>query len=429
MGLLLYTVSMFGFFKSESKKWGPAFVAGASDDDPAAIATYAQAGAGFGYLFLWSVFLTTPIIIAVQEMCVRIALVTHRGLVANIKKRYGRWIVGLIVVLLLIANTVNLGADLGMMGSALELVVPGIPFWVAIIGMACLSIGLEIFLPYKTYARYLKWISLSLLAFVATAFVVSVDWMTAFRSTLIPQIEWSSRALMMIVALLGATISPYLFFWEGNQEIEEEGLGKQGMYGGCKDNTREKVRAMRWEVSMGMLISNLVAWFIMLTTATVLFGGKGVEITTAGQVVDVLGPLAGKEAAWLFAIGIIGTGLITVPIFAGTIAYAVAEWFGWKEGLSKKWWQAKGFYLAMFATTIIGILINAFGIPPVQALIYSAVINGLIAPVLIFVILRLASDPKVMGECKNGIWAKLFGWFAFLVMTGAVVAWLIVSFL
>ncbi|MDO8583569.1 MAG: divalent metal cation transporter [bacterium] len=417
---------MFGFLKRDLKRLGPGFVTGASDDDPSGIATYSQAGATSGYRLLWGVLFTLPLMIAVQELCARIALVTKRGLVANMKRRYGRGVIGTIIFLLLVANITNLGADVGMMVSSIQLLIPGIPFAVALLVILFVTLALQIFTTYATYAKYLKWLTISLFAYVLVAFSVRVDWSTAFLSTLVPHLSFSSGELMIFVALLGTTISPYLFFWQANQEVEEDEMQGAGLYQDCADSIPLKLQRMRFDVSAGMIFSNVVSWFIIVATAAVLFAVSGSsDIATADQAARVLRPIAGSWAATLFTVGIIGTGLLAVPIFSSTAAYALSEWLGYPEGLSKKWREAKLFYTVVIVSTLVGALMNVIGISPVRALIYAAVVNAIIAAPLIYIVLRLSSDPKIMGEYHAKGLAKTVGWLALFVMAGASIAWFV----
>ena len=414
---------MFSYFRRFLKNLGPGFVTGASDDDPSGIATYAQAGASFGFSMLWSILFTLPLMIAVQEMSARIALVTGKGLMQSIRRRHGKSMVIGITCLLFIANTINIGADLGMMASAAQIFwrLP-FAFWLLLAAVAILA--LEIFTSYATYARYLKWLTLSLFAYIAAAFFIRIHWGAAWRATMIPHLQWSSNYFLILVALLGTTISPYLFFWQANQEVEEEKAN--GDISACSP---AKLRRMRFDVGIGMVFSNVVSWFIILTTAAALFFSLGAtDITSADQAARALIPFAGSFASALFALGIIGTGLLTIPILSGTAAYAFSETFGLREGLSKKWWQAKAFYGIIIISVLIGGAMNFLGIPPFRALIYSAVVNAFIAPPILWMLIRLGSDKNVMGECVNGIWAKFFGWLTLIIMTVAPLTWLWFTF-
>ena len=417
---------MFAWLRRDFKKLGPGLITGASDDDPSGIATYSQAGAGFGFSTLWSILLTLPLMIAIQEMCARIAIVTKRGLVANMRRRHSRPFVFWVVLSLLVANVINIGADLGMMASAVQLLVPG-PFFGILLIVGLLTLALQIFIPYTQYAKYLKWLTLSLLAYVGVAFALEIDWLNALWSTVLPQGSWSKKYLLILVALLGTTISPYLYFWQANQEVEES-HEEVGVYGKNNHSLWRKLKAMRFDVSVGMIFSNVVAWFIIVSAAAVLDGRTYVEITTADQMAQILEPLAGRLTSILFALGIIGTGLLTTPILSSTAAYALSELFGFKEGLSRTFLQAKFFYGLIIAATVVGALMNMVGISPVRGLIYAAILNGLIAPPLIYMIVRLGGDERLMGKQRNSRLSSFFGWMTFGVMTGAIVGWVIVTF-
>lgn len=414
---------MFSWLRRDLEELGPGLITGASDDDPSGIATYSQAGAGFGFSTLWSILFTLPLMIAIQEMCARIALVTKKGLIANIRRRHGRVFVSIVVILLLLANIINIGADLGMMASAIGLLIPA-PFFGVLVIVGLLTLALQIFIPYGAYARYLKWLTLSLFAYIAVAFVISIDWIHALRSTITPLIAWNKNYLLILVALLGTTISPYLYFWQASQEVEES-MEEMGVYGKNNHSIIRKIKAMRFDVSAGMIFSNVVAWFIIVSAATVLDGHGYVEISTADQMAQILKPLVGHFASLLFTFGIIGTGLLTIPILSSTAAYALSELFGMKEGLSKKFSQAKFFYGVIILATLVGVLMNMVGISPVRALIYSAILNGLIAPPLIYAIVRLGGDASLMGKWRNKKWSNIFGWATFGVMILAPTCWLL----
>ncbi len=417
---------MFSFLRRDIKKLGPGFITGASDDDPSGIATYSQAGAHFGFLTLWSVFLTIPLMIAVQEMCARVAIVTKRGLITNLRMRHSRVLVGAVVLLLLIANTINLGADLGMMASTIRLLMP-LPFNIALIVIAMITLTLQIFTSYQVYARYLKWLTLSLFAYIGVTLVVHVDWGAALSATIFPRLSFSRDYLLILVALLGTTISPYLFFWQANQEVEENQVDILGVYGQSTHPLQEKLHRMRFDTTVGMIFSNLVAWFIILSTAAVLFTHGIRDIQSADQAAAVLTPFVGPQASLLFAIGVLGAGFLTIPIFSSTVAYSITEFFGLSGGLSKKWSQAKLFYGVVIAATILGGCMNLLGISPVRALIYAAVINGVISAPLLLLIIHLGNDRRIMQKQVNGRWSNIFGWVAFAVMALAPIALAMVS--
>jgi NRAMP (natural resistance-associated macrophage protein)-like metal ion transporter len=389
---------------------GPGFITGAADDDPSGIGTYSQTGAQFGYTQLWTMLFALPFMIAIQEMCGRIGIVTGRGLAGVIKKHYSRKILCTAVVLLLVANAVNIGADLGAMAATAQLLAGGnLSAW--LIGMTFVTLVLEIFVSYHAYARILKYFTLSLLAYVATTFIVSQPWPTIIRSTLIPHISLTKDYLLNIVAIIGTTISPYLFFWQANQEVEEAIDQKRlkSMDHGKPRFDMRHVRRGQIDTTVGMTFSNVIAFFIIATTASTLGASGMTSIETASQAAEALRPLAGKYASVLFAVGVIGTGLLAVPVLAGSASYAIAEAAGWKAGLYKTIDQAHGFYGVITLATLLGLLVNFTGIPPFKMLYYTAVLNGLLAPPLMIVILLVANNPEVMGKYRNGRLGNLFG--------------------
>ncbi len=414
-------------FKKFLKKFGPGFITGAADDDPSGIATYSQTGAQFGYSQLWIALFATPFMIAIQEMCGRIGLVTGRGLAAVIKDRFGKTILFFAVGLLLVANTVNIGADLGAMASSAELVFGG-NFMVWLVGMVIVILILEIFISYKTYSRYLKYFALSLLAYVAAAFVVKQDWSQILRSVFIPTIVLSKEYFFNLVAILGTTISPYLFFWQTSEENEEQIVcGKlKAMGEGLPKVTKTDIKKMRFDTVSGMIFSNLVAFFIIATTASTLGRAGIMNVGTATEAAAALRPLAGPFTSIIFALGVVGTGLLAIPVLAGSASYALAETLGWRSGLYRKLKDAHGFYSIITIATLIGILINFLGVPPFRLLYYAAALNGLIAPVLMVLILLIAGNKQVMGRYVNGSWVKVFGWGATVVMFAASVAFFVV---
>lgn len=408
------------------KTLGPGFITGASDDDPSGIATYAQTGALFGYTQLWTAIFSFPFMTVIQEMCGRIGMVTGKGLAGVIRQHYARPILYGTVLLLLIANTINIGADLGAMAASGQLVV-NLPFVLLLLGMTALTLILEIFVSYKIYAKFLKYLALSLFAYIITAFVVIHDWSTVFSATLTPSISLNKEYLLNIVALLGTTISPYLFFWQAGEEVEEEvDKGKLRIMGaGIPRVTTGDIREMRLDTAIGMFFSNVVMWFIIVTTASTLHTHGITNIETADQAALALKPFAGDFAFLLFALGIVGTGLLAVPILAGSASYAVAESFGWREGLYRKFRQAHGFYGVITIATIIGLMINFTSIKPFTLLYYTAVLNGLCAPPLMILILLIGNNKKIMGEHTNSQFSNIFGWLITGVMSLAAVGLLV----
>lgn len=401
-------------------KIGPGFVTGASDDDPSGIGTYSQTGAQFGYSQLWTAPFSFPFMATVQEMCGRIGMVTGKGLAGIIRKNYPKPILYFSVFLLLFANVVNIGADLGAMASSAQLLL-GLPFTVWIIAITALTIFLEIFVSYKTYARVLKYLTLSLFAYIITVFLVKQDWGEVFYFTFVPHITFSRDYFLNIVAILGTTISPYLFFWQAGEEVEEEVEFHKirAMGRGVPKITKIDIRQMRLDTIFGMFFSNLVMFFIIVTTASTL-GANGItNVETANQAAEALRPFGGNFTFLLFASGIIGTGLLAVPVLAGSASYALSETLGWKEGLSRKFQQAKSFYLVIAFATVFGLLINFTSIPPFKMLYYTAILNGIIAPPLMVLIILISSNPRIMGKYTNGVYTNIIGVLITLIMSAA----------
>jgi len=403
---------------------GPGLTTGAADDDPSGIATYSQTGAGYGYKFLWLAPFTLPLMAVVQEMCGRIGLITGRGLAANIGKFFPRWVLILCTVLLFIANTFNIGADLGAMSEALRLFWPQFNYFILIVIIAVVIMLLQIYTRYKKYARYLKWLALVLFAYIISTFLIKgLNWQEIGLATIQPAFGFSRDQILIVTGVLGTTISPYLFFWQTSQEVEEEiedGLTniqarQKGVDGGA-------IRKMRIDIWSGMFLSNLVMFFIITACASTLNIAGITNIGTAAQAAGALKPLAGHYSYVLFAIGIIGTGALAIPVLAGSSSYALTESFSWREGLHYKLRQAYAFYSIIIISLIIGVLINLFGLDPIKALIYSAVLNGCVVPVILILILLLSSSEKVMGKRKNGWWAKIIGGIVILLMLFAGLA-------
>ena len=393
------------------KSVGPGFITGAADDDPSGIATYSQTGALFGYNQLWTALFSLPFMIAVQEMCGRIGMVTGKGLSQIIREEYSKKILFFAVALLLVANTINIGADLGAMAAATQLLLPTAPFVLLLVAITLFTLLLEIFVSYKNYSKFLKYLTLSLLAYVATAFVVHQDWGLILRATIIPHIALTQSYLMNIVAILGTTISPYLFFWQTDEEVEEEvEHSKLVDMGGSQQPlvTRADVRGMQRDTGVGMVFSQLVMFFIILSVAATL-GGSTHLIATAADAAEALRPIAGQFAFLLFTLGILGTGLLAVPVLAGSAGYAVAEAFGLKEGLSKKFSEAHGFYGIIALATLIGFFVNFSGVGAMAMLYYAAIINGLLAPPLIIIILYIGNNKKILGEHTNSKRSNILG--------------------
>ncbi len=403
------------------KSLGPGLITGASDDDPSGIGTYSQTGAQFGYAQLWMAAFTFPMMTAVQELCARIALHTGRGLADLIREYYPRPILYLSVLLLVIANTINIGADLGAMAGSMESLV-GIPFWIWLVAFTLLITVLEIFISYKRYARLLRFLTLSLFAYILVAFAVSQEWRQVLYSTIIPTIQFNKDYALNLVAVLGTTISPYLFFWQAAQEVEEEIDAGKTTRESRKGVSKTELKWMRADVTSGMLISNLVMWFIIITTASTLFRAGVTDVDSTVKAAEALKPIAGRFASALFAAGILGTGLLAVPILAGSSAYAMAETFRWREGLYLKLRQAWGFYGVIAFSTMLGAGMNFIGINPIKALYYTAAINGLIAPPLLCMIMLIGNNRQIMKDKINGRASNVLGWFTTIAMTAAAAA-------
>jgi NRAMP (natural resistance-associated macrophage protein)-like metal ion transporter len=408
------------------RRLGPGFITGASDDDPSGIATYSQIGAQFGYSQLWTALFSTPLMIAAQEMCGRIGLVTGKGLAAVIRERFPRHVLYAVVGLLCIANTVNIGADLGAMAATIQLFV-GIPSWFLLIAFVGLIVVLEVFVPYHRYATFLKYLTLSLFAYIATAFVVQQDWGAILRATLLPSLSFSSDYLLALVAVLGTTISPYLFFWQADEEVEEEVAQRKipAMGEGIPEVPFRAVRRMRFDTAAGMVFSNVAMFFIIVTAASTLGTAGIVNVGTAAEAAEALQPLAGSFTFVLFALGIVGTGLLAIPVLAGSAAYAVSEAVGWREGLYRKFHRARGFYGVIIIATAVGLLANFLPIPPFRMLYYAAAVNGVLAPPLLYFILRIANRRDIMGVYANGPLANIAGSITILAMGIAAVAFLV----
>ena len=420
---------MFDGLKYFFKSLGPGLITGASDDDPSGIATYSQAGAQFGLGTLWLALFQLPLMMAIQEMCARIGLVTGSGLTSIMKKRYSKKAVYPIISLLLVANTINIGADIGAMSASVKLVLPQLPIVIVTILFTALVVCAEIFIPYRKYVTILKYLTLSLLAYVITAFVVGGNWNEILLSTIIPHVEFTPSFVMLFVAIFGTTISPYLFFWQTSEEAEEDvAKNKIKEIGeGTPTIQKKEISLMRKDVAVGMGLSQAIMWFIIITTAGTLHVHGLTDVSTADEAAQALEPLvktfphAGELSKSIFALGIIGTGLLAIPVLAGSSAYALSEEFGWKEGLSKKFKQAKGFYLIIAASTIVGLWVNFADVDPIKALIYAAVINGIIAVPLLVAIMKIGNDTKILGTRTNSKISNIAGWVTVGIMGLSVI--------
>ena len=404
---------------------GPGLVTGAADDDPSGIGTYSQVGAQFGYGLAWTMFFGFPLLASIQAICARIGAVTGRGIAQNLRRHYPPALLRLVVVMLLIANVINLGADLGAMGAVLALIVPGpVLAYTALFGLVCVL--LEVFLSYAQYERILKWTTLSLFAYVGVVFVADVPWGTAIRDILIPRFTFDRDHAMALVAIFGTTISPYLFFWQAGQEVEEQHRRHiKPLHVSPRRVAGIELKRIRTDTLVGMGFSHLVALFIIIATAATLHANGVRDIESAAQAAEALRPIAGDLAFALFATGIIGTGMLAVPILAGSAAYAVSETFGWVEGLDRKPREAKAFYAVIALATCGGVALNLTGIDPMKALYWAAVVNGLLAPPLMVVTMLIAGNRKAMGNLTIGRGLAFGGWLSTAVMFAVAAVFLL----
>jgi NRAMP (natural resistance-associated macrophage protein)-like metal ion transporter len=407
-------------FKRFFKMLGPGLVTGASDDDPSGISTYAVAGASLGFATLWTALFTFPLMAAVQLICAKVGMVTGMGLAAVLRRHYSRSLLYVAVIGLVIANTINAGADIGAIAAAINLLIP-VPIAAMIVPIALIILALQIWGSYRLIAKTFKWLALALFAYIGSAFFAKPNWAEVLKGTLIPTISFNAQFLSTLVAILGTTISPYLFFWQANQEVEEEiSMGRRTL-AQRKGATDAEMKYATWDVNIGMLFSNVVMYFIILATAATLFKAGKTNIQSATDAAQALRPLAGEGAYFLLAVGLIGAGFLAVPILTGSSAYAVAEAFGGKYGFDKKPQRAKLFYGVIAASTLVGMLINFLGINPISALFWTAVINGFLAPPLLVVIMLIANNRKVMGDRVNGRWVNLLGWATTVIMFAAAI--------
>lgn len=402
-------------------KLGPGLITGAADDDPSGIATYSQGGAQAGFGALWTLLFTYPLMVGIQVVSARLGCVTGRGLAANIRRSYPAWFLYLLVGLLVFANTINIAADIAAMGDAAELVT-GVPSAIYEVGFAVISLLLQIFVPYARYVRILKWLTLALLAYVTVLFVVHVPWVEVVRGALVPANFTSRDYVPIIVGIFGTTISPYLFFWQAAQEVEEQrnGHGDRPLRSDPV-KARLHLRRIKIDTYVGMAFSNLIAFFIMLSTAVTLHAHGVHDIETSAQAAEALRPIAGDFAFLMFALGIVGTGLLAVPVLAGSAAYAVAEALRWPAGLDLRPGAAKGFYTIIAVSTLIGVAIDFGNVAPMKALLAAAIVNGIIAVPMMVVLMRMAADRRVMGSFTITRRLKVLGWTATLVMAAMAV--------
>ncbi len=403
---------------------GPGVITGASDDDPGGIGTYSSVGAQFGLGLLWMAAWLLPMMMAIQETCARIGIVTNRGLAGVLQRHYNRKVMAGIVSILILANVINIGADLGAMAKSLQMLVP-INFYIAAIAFAVAIILLEVLIGYRLYVKILKWLTISVLAYVLTGIIIRPDWSAILAAAVIPSMKFNREYLFAIIAVFGTSITPYLFFWQTSEEVEENRKDKKAFHIlHQKDNRTivNRIAKMRTDVETGMILANIVFFFIIVTTAQVLFKNGIFNISSAEQAALALRPLAGDHAYLLFAFGIIGTGLLAVPILAGSGAYALSEIMKWQEGLEEKFSMAKGFYLVIIASILVGLLLNFFHINSIAALYYSAFLNGVISLPLLAAIMIVSDDKKIMGRETNPTWVRIFGWLAVAFIAGMIIA-------
>jgi NRAMP (natural resistance-associated macrophage protein)-like metal ion transporter len=403
------------------KDLGPGLITGAADDDPSGISTYSQAGAAFGFGLLWTALLSFPLMVAVQLMCARLGLVTRRGLASVLRKYYPPWLLWFACSLLVVSNTINIAADLSGMGAGAELLTHIDHIWF----VPVFAIVILLFLMFGSYAsllRIFKWLTLVLFAYVIAAFLAKPSWSAVAKGTFLPQISFTKEYLFTFVAIFGTTISPYLFFWQAAQEVEaDEALNSQ-LGNRPRRSLERELRSARTDVSAGMVVSNIVMYFIILTAGATLHAHGHTQVQTAAEAAKALQPLAGKLAALLFTLGIVGTGLLGVPVLAGSAAYAVAEAAAWRRGMDAQPHQARNFYLVIAASMLIGVALSFSPIDPIRLLLWSAVINGILAPPLIIIVLVICNNPKVMGSFRNGPTLNVFGSIAAAIMTGSALA-------
>ena len=410
-------------FKKILKILGPGLITGASDDDPSGIATYSQAGAQFGLATLWTALITFPLMASIQEICARIGIVTETGLTTTLKRHYPKAILYIMILFSFPAIVLNIGADIEGMGAVSNLLLPTVPSFAFSIMFTILLSFVIIKFRYQQLAKILKWLCFALLLYFIVPFLTKTDWIDVMKHTFLPSIHFNKEFIQILVAILGTTISPYLFFWQATMEAEDMEHDPKKLVA-----NRRILKNMKLDVNFGMLFSNLVMFFIILTAGTALFPNGIRNIDTVEQAAAALRPLAGNVAYLLFAVGIIGTGLLAIPVLAGSVSYMVSETFGWTMGLDKKFKEAKGFYIVMVISLIIGLFMNFIGITAIQALVYTAILYGITAPILIAIILHVANKKSIMGKYKNGKWSNILGFLTLILMSVAAVALLYFQF-
>jgi len=402
------------------KLLGPGLITGAADDDPSGIGTYSTAGASLGFATLWTAIITLPLMAVVQFVCAKIGMVTGRGLAGVLLHHYSRKLLYAAVLCLFIANTINAGTDIGAIAAAINLIVP-LPITVMIIPIACIIVALQIWGSYRLIANVFKWLTLSLFTYIGAAFLAKPDFDAVLKATFIPELHFDHDYLLTLVAILGTTISPYLFFWEASEEVEEEISEGRKTLRQRKGATDAELNQAKWDTIVGMFFCNIVFYFVILAAAATLHASGKTDLQSAVDAAQALRPLVGSAATYLFAVGIIGSGFLAVPVLTGSSAYAIAESFGWKYGLDTKPKQAKQFYAVIAISTFVGALINFIGINPIAALFWTAVINGVLAPPLLVIIMIISNNKKIMGSRVNGRFTNFVGWTAAVIMFAAAI--------
>ena len=399
---------------------GPGLITGASGDEPSGIVAFSQAGARFGFATLWTAIASVPLMIVVQHICAKIGMVSGRGLAGVLRRYYPKKLLYPVVIGLVIANTINAGADIAAIAAAVNMFIP-IPISAMVVPIAGSIVALQIWGSYRLIVKVFKWLTLSLFAYVIAAFLAKPDWNAVFWATFVPQISFTSEYITTIVAILGTTISPYLFFWEASEEVEEEKSEGRATVNARRGATDAEMRKEKIDTIVGMLFCNVVVYFVILAAGMTLHVSGKTEIQSATEAAEALRPFAGDLATILFAIGLIGAGLLAIPVLTGSAAFAVAETFGWPSGLDEKPRHAKKFYGVIAASTLVGVGIDFAGINPISALFWTAVINGVIAPPLLVVVMLVANNKRVMGKRTNGVFTNIVGWLAAAVMFAAAI--------
>jgi len=400
---------------------GPGLITGASDDDPSGIGTYTQAGASLGLATLWTAIITLPMMAAIQLICAKIGMVSGMGLSGVLRKYYPRWLVVSAIVLLVVANTINAGTDIGAIAASINLLAPSIPPLILVVPIAMLIVAVQILGSYRTLVKIFKWLTLTLLAYIAAAFLARPHWGEVLKATFMPALRLDHQYLMTLVAIFGTTITPYLFFWQASQEVEEElRMGRETL-AEREGATDRELRIAEIDVDAGMIFASVVFYFVVLASAVTLHASGKTDIQTATDAAEALRPLSHGVATLLFALGLIGSGFLAVPILTGSSAYAMCEAFDWKYGLDEKFRDARRFYLIIAAATLVGLLVNFLKIPPVTALFWTAVINGVLAPPLIVVLMVVSNNRKIMGKRTNGPLTNFLGWSTAVIMTAAAI--------